>query len=171
MNRQAARKRGKQGDITRIVYSIGMMKKALVRSSNELHRKFKVTGPQLGALRTVDRFPELSLSELSERMYLHVSTVSEIVDRLVAGKYLTRKRGIDDRRMVFLSISRKGKSVIRKAPTPEFGLMVRALEKMSVKDLRQLRTTIEKVLQMMEIGTGNGKALRERSSVTDGRFD
>jgi len=54
-------------------------------------------------------------------MYLHISTISGIVDRLETGGYLQRRRSTDDRRVVHLRLTEKGKRTILQAPPSGFG--------------------------------------------------
>ncbi|MBS4538990.1 winged helix-turn-helix transcriptional regulator [Clostridium sp. D2Q-11] len=51
----------------------------------------------------------LTMNELSERMNLNTSTMTRIVDKLVRDKYLVRERYQEDRRVVVVKLSEKGR--------------------------------------------------------------
>ncbi len=140
-------------DVGRIVNSIREILGSLERYSKELERSFRITGPQLGVLRVVHRFPAITLGELSQRMYLHISTVSGITDRLEAGGYLLRQRSEADRRVVNLRLTERGKKTIALSPPSGFGLMVRNLEKLPASELRKIRRAMQTLHKLMDADT------------------
>src|SRR4030066_2472152 len=77
--------------------------------SQEVYKKFGVTGPQLWALKTISENGSLSLGELSKKMYLHPSTVTGVVDRLEKKQYLLRDRNAEDRRVEGGHLTPQGK--------------------------------------------------------------
>ncbi len=137
--------------IGEIVNSIRMIRNIIQCQSKELMAKFRITGPQLGALRLVYLQPMITLTELSEGMYLHISTVSGIVDRLEERKYLRRHRRSEDKRTLNFILTEKGKAVIESSPPTAFGLMVLRLDKLSVAELRRIRHSIRVILNIMDL--------------------
>jgi MarR family transcriptional regulator, organic hydroperoxide resistance regulator len=65
------------------------------------------TAPQLMLLHELYNYPNISLKELSDKLYLSKSTVSGIVDRLEKAGYVIREIPEENRRMVKLSLSKK----------------------------------------------------------------
>lgn len=51
----------------------------------------------------------LTMNELSEKMNLNTSTMTRIVDKLVRDKYIVRERLEEDRRIVIVNLTNKGK--------------------------------------------------------------
>ena len=146
-------------DISRIVNSVRQIRNALNCYSKELKRTLGITGPQLGALHVIDRFPQVSLGELSERMCLHTSTISGIVDRLEIAGYLTRQRSAEDRRVVFLGLTDKGKRTIVLAPPSGFGEMVQGLEKLPAGELQEISRALQSLLRLMKIDANDGSEI------------
>jgi DNA-binding MarR family transcriptional regulator len=144
-------KNNKQDYIRQIVNSIRVINYSLQRQSKELMKSFKITGPQMGALRLISRYPNISLKELSELMYLHVSTVSGIVDRLEAAAYLTRLRRNDDRRAVHISLTEKGLKTVKEAPLSGFANMVHELQKLPDSQVQQMSRSLELLSKLMKI--------------------
>ena len=130
----------KQDDIRKIVNAVRGINYSLQRQSKELLKAFNITGPQLGAMRIISTFPEISLKELSDRMYLHVSTTCGIVDRLEGAGYINRSRSASDRRVVNISLTCKGVITIRRAPSTGFGNMVKDLHKLPLREVRKIST-------------------------------
>jgi len=154
----------RQKDIGRIVNSVRRIQGTLERYSRTLSRSFRITGQQLGLLRVVDRFPTATLGDLSQRMYLHISTVSGIVDRLEAGGYLHRRRSTDDRRVVHLRLTEKGRRLISQAPPSGFGFMVQNLEKLPAAEVRRMSQAMQKLEALMEARPGTRQSERAADS-------
>jgi MarR family transcriptional regulator, organic hydroperoxide resistance regulator len=144
-------------DIGRIVNAIRQIRGHLDRYSKELSRSFQITAPQLGVLHVVNRYPETTLSEVSRRMYIHISTVSGIVDRLEIAGYLARRRSVQDRRVVHLILTEKGKRIIAKAPRSALGTVVLNLEKLPAAKLRGISETMQTLLKLMDVNSRAGQ--------------
>jgi DNA-binding MarR family transcriptional regulator len=141
-------------DIREIVNSMRQLQGGLQRQSREFIRKYGITGQQLGALRIVTQTPRISLGELSERMFLHISTVSGIVDRLEKKKYVTRERGRADRRVVHLQVTADGRRVIRRTPLAGMGLLVHTIDRLPAGQLGDILRGLRLLLQVMKIDGG-----------------
>lgn len=134
-----------------IVRSLRLVRSLHARQSRELIRDFKITGTQLGILRTVGRTEGISTGELGRRVYLHISTVSGIVDRLEAAGYLARRRGNRDRRVVYLDLTQAGRRLVKRVPVSAFGLLMRDIEGLSPSQLDTIRSALQILLRVMKI--------------------
>ena len=84
--------------------------------SKKIRKDTGITGPQLLAMKTLFESPDLSISELARRIYLHPATVVGIVDRLEGQSFVKRRRSKEDLRQVNVRLTAKGKGALRKAP-------------------------------------------------------
>ena len=100
------------------IQSLRRISKAIQNYSQEVSKKFGITGPQLWTLKTLAVDGNLSLGELSKKMYLHPSTVSGVVDRLEKKGFVRRDRAQEDRRVVTVHLTPKGKKLVKKTPNP-----------------------------------------------------
>jgi DNA-binding MarR family transcriptional regulator len=125
--------------------------KAIQQYSEAVLKRFGVTGPQLWALRTVYTEGPLSMGELSRKMYLHMSTVSGVVDRLEDKGFVERSRGDQDRRVVKISLTKAGKKLVQKSPDAAQGKLLHGLESLSRREVLVIRASLEKVVRLMEI--------------------
>jgi MarR family transcriptional regulator, organic hydroperoxide resistance regulator len=141
----------KQDDIGQIINSIRGINYSLQRQSRELMKSFKITGPQLGALRIISIYPDISLKGLSERMYLHVSTVCGIVDRLEGAGYLVRSRNDKDRRAINICLTEKGVRTVKDAPLSGFANMFHDLQKMPASEVKKISRAMVYLSKMMNI--------------------
>lgn len=118
--------------------------------SQEVYKKFGVTGPQLWALKTISENGSLSLGELSKKMYLHPSTVTGVVDRLEKKGYVVRNRVEKDRRVIKVQLTPKGEGLVGKAPNPVQGKMIYGLRKLKKDELNSIYDSIRKLVKVME---------------------
>lgn len=88
---------------------LGLKIKDLMVNLNPSLFKSELTLTQLSALHTICINPNITLKELASKLNIAHSTASELVDRLVRLKYVTRNISPVDRRKIVLSISSKGK--------------------------------------------------------------
>ncbi|WAH38273.1 MarR family transcriptional regulator [Alicyclobacillus dauci] len=77
--------------------------------------KLDLTPVQIMILRILEEKPNLSLSELSERVQLGCSTVSVVVKRLVEDGVLERERLEQDQRTVAIRLTDKGRELNKQA--------------------------------------------------------
>jgi DNA-binding MarR family transcriptional regulator len=126
------------------------MIKSLQDYSQTVFSHFGITGPQLWALKTINQVGSLSLGELSERMYLHPSTISGVIDRLEKRGYLVRDRNEDDRRIVKVRLTPKGRILVRKAPNPVQGKMIYGLRKLKKEKLDLIYESVQELVGIME---------------------
>jgi DNA-binding MarR family transcriptional regulator len=88
-------------DFMRLLWSV---EHGLQRMSKRMEGELGITGPQRLVLRVVGQFPGLSASELAHIVRLHPSTITGILQRLVAGGLLARTRDPADTRRVRLRL-------------------------------------------------------------------
>jgi DNA-binding MarR family transcriptional regulator len=91
------------------------------------------------------------MGKLSERMYLHMSTISGIVDRLEKKGFVERKRDVVDRRVVKISLTKSGKKLVQKAPEAAQGRLLHGLESLSTRQVQMIWHSFQKVVRLMEI--------------------
>ena len=88
-------------DFMRLLWSI---EHGLQRMSKRMEADLGITGPQRLVLRIVGQFPGLSAGELAGIVRLHPSTITGILQRLVAKGFLERARDPGDSRRVRLRL-------------------------------------------------------------------
>ncbi len=145
-----AKQIARDGAISEIMQSLRRIFKAIQDYSHEVSSKFGITGPQLWALKTISQNGSLSLRDLSERMYLHPSTITGVVDRLEKKGYVIRKRDQVDRRVIYVELTADGRKLVRKAPNPAQGKMIYGLKNLKGRDLNLIYDSVQKLVEIME---------------------
>lgn len=110
-----------------------------------------IGGAQVWALALIEASPGASLGEIASGMDVHQSTASNLVRLLLEAGFIESLRSGDDRRKVELSITAKGRLLLRKAPKPYTGVLPHALAALSASQLKALRTSLEVVRAQLNV--------------------
>lgn len=112
------------------------------RHDAEVRHIARISGSQLWALSEIARSGGIRVNDLSERMALHQTTASNLINALVERKLIRRARDAADQRVVRLHVTTEGKRALLRAPGPYAGLLVDALRNIDASDLRRLRNAL-----------------------------
>lgn len=115
------------------------------RITKELARRADLTGPQLTVVKLLEQIGDLSLSELSEKIRAQNSTVTGIIDRMEREGLVTRERSKEDRRVVYIKLTAKGRELAREIPVEPMEIFRSALETLSAQEMRDLMRIMTKV--------------------------
>lgn len=119
--------------------------------SRQTLRDFGVSGPQIWALRTIDDGEVVSMGDLAQRMHLHMSTISGIIDRLELARLVTRERSATDARVMELRLTARGRTLLAKAPEPPRSKAARGLQRLSPKDLERVHSALLLIARAMDV--------------------
>jgi DNA-binding MarR family transcriptional regulator len=127
--------------------------KAIYRLSKKEADRFGLTVVQLKALYRLSFSPDISLSELAEKLRLTNSTVSGVIDRLVHSGLVERVIPPENRRAVSIHLTDKGQKLLKDVMDEESNLMKKlnnALE-LPDKELQHLLKLHQLVLSKLEL--------------------
>ncbi|HEU4626755.1 MAG TPA: MarR family winged helix-turn-helix transcriptional regulator [Steroidobacteraceae bacterium] len=112
------------------------------RHDAEVRQLARISGSQLWALSEIARSGGMRVNDLAERMALHQTTSSNLVNALVERKLVQRARDEEDARVVRLHVTTEGKRLLLRAPGPYTGLLVDALRRLDAAELNRLRKSL-----------------------------
>ncbi len=95
---------------------------------------------------------------IANRRAIHQTTASNLLDGLEKKGMVCKTRQMTDRRVVILSLTEKGRSLLSKAPEPARGLLPEALSQMKPAELKQLGESLAVLLKSVR-PVDNGFAL------------
>jgi DNA-binding MarR family transcriptional regulator len=108
-----------------------------------------VPGVQVWILSAIAEVPGITVSHLSETLSVHISTASNMLDKLAKAGLVERLRSEKDRRVVNLHLTEPGQAVLDRAPKPLTGLVPHALENLPTKALTRLHEDLNLLIQQM----------------------
>lgn len=108
-----------------------------------------LSGAQIWILSAVAETPGITVSELSKVLSVHLSTASNMLDKLAKAEWVERRRSEADRRVVNVHLTPKGQTVLDRAPRRLSGLVPDALEKLPEEVLLRLQKDLNLLIQKM----------------------
>jgi DNA-binding MarR family transcriptional regulator len=140
----------KSADTTAIVQGLRRIVKALQTYSQEVRSGYGLTGPQLWAMKTLQRNGRMPVGRLADALVVNQSSVSTLVDRLVRRGLVRRIRGQTDRRFVEIALTPRGRTLVTDAPEAAQGRLLHALEGMGAPGVRRIRRAVDELVKAME---------------------
>jgi DNA-binding MarR family transcriptional regulator len=119
---------------------------SLSRSARAIESRTGFTNAQLFLLRQLATTDALSVNELAERARTNQSTVSIVLGRIERAGLVRRTRAPDDARRARVSLTAKGRRLLRRAPTPPTSALFDALESLTDHEARSLATGLSALL-------------------------
>ncbi len=153
MRRMAAKKnRVAADDAKEILNRIRRLVRALRMFDKEAQSRFGIGAAQMFILHVLGGEDELSLNELAERTATDQSSASLAAARLVDEGYVRRGVSEEDRRQARLSLTPKGRALVRRAPPAAQERILESVEAMSATERTQLLSLLDKLMGGMGIG-------------------
>jgi DNA-binding MarR family transcriptional regulator len=134
-----------KSDVDQVLETIIYLYTESRRITKELARRADLTGPQLTVVKILEQIGDLSLSELSERIRAQNSTVTGIIDRMEREGLVVRERSKEDRRVVYIRLTAKGRKLAEEIPVEPMEIFRNALECLSASETRELLKILGKV--------------------------
>jgi DNA-binding MarR family transcriptional regulator len=134
-------------DFMRLLWSI---EHGLQRMSKRMENELGITGPQRLVLRIVGQFPGLSAGELAHIVRLHPSTITGILQRLVARGLVDRQRDPGDSRRAHLRLNPSARVYTRGSSGTVEKLVTDALKHVGASNVRAARRVLSEVVRELE---------------------
>ena len=134
-----------KSDVDQVLEAILYLYTESRRITKELARRADLTGPQLTVVKLLEAFGDLSLSELSDKIRAQNSTVTGIIDRMERESLVLRERSKEDRRVVYIKLTPKGRELAREIPVEPMEVFKSALETLSQQEMKDLLRIMTKV--------------------------
>jgi DNA-binding MarR family transcriptional regulator len=133
-------------DQTRVVLDgIRRIVQALRASSRAAERRVGLSGAQLFVLLKLSGEEALSINDLAARTLTHQSSVSVVVARLVQKGLVSRQRSSSDARRVQLSLTRRGRTILARAPQAAQEQLIAAVASLPAAERRSLARSLDRL--------------------------
>ena len=129
-----------------VLQQIRIVMRAAQRHSAWIEKQCGVTGTQLWLMQELFETPGLRVGELAQRLAIHQTTTSNMLNNLVERRLLVKTRDSADQRVVTLSLTKAGATLVAKAPKPARGLLPEALRNLDPANLAELRRGLQALL-------------------------
>lgn len=117
----------------------------------EVEEACGVSGSQLWILQEVANTPGVGVSEVAQRLSIHQSTCSQLVEKLVGREYLVKERSQEDQRRVGLFLTKAAKAALARAPGPAAGVLPEALAALPPDVLMSLDDSLAVLIARLQV--------------------
>lgn len=116
-----------------------------------VQRSCGISGSQLWILHELTQAPGIGISELAQRLSIHQSTCSLLIEKLARAGYVRKSRSKADQRRVGLQVSGEGRRCMKRAPGPPEGLLPEAVAGLSQSQARALYKSLQSVIAELDV--------------------
>lgn len=121
----------------------------------EVEKQCGISGSQVWLLREVAAAPGTGVSRLAERLSIHQSTCSLLVEKLVGAGFISKTRSDEDQRRVGLELTPTGKQLLKTAPGPAEGILPDALKQLPDDLLQALDANLGQLISHLTMRNEN----------------
>ncbi|EAR60187.1 MarR family winged helix-turn-helix transcriptional regulator [Neptuniibacter caesariensis] len=126
----------------------------IIRSTDmqekEISRLTGLTLAQLMTMQALRQIAPVTTGELAKEVTLTQATVTSILDRLEKKELITRERGLNDKRKVWISLSTNGLELMKGAPTTQQDMFTRRFDDMQDWEQSMIISALERVSFMLD---------------------
>jgi DNA-binding MarR family transcriptional regulator len=119
------------------------------QKGREMLTNYKITPPQFVALQWLFEEGDMTIGELSSRMYLACSTTTDLVDRMEKNQLVERVKDPHDRRVVQIHLLEEGKRIIDEVIKKRQAYLAEVLKNFSIEEIQLLQNNLEKLHEEM----------------------
>jgi MarR family transcriptional regulator, organic hydroperoxide resistance regulator len=127
-------------------YVSGLIK----QKGREILTNYKITPPQFVALQWLFEEGDMTIGELSAKMYLAFSTTTDLIDRMEKNELLRRVKDEKDRRVVRIHLLEEGKRIIDEVITKRQNYLQDVLTNFTTSEVASLKENLTKLHQEMK---------------------
>ena len=139
-------------DVRGVMDSIRRIVQALRLYDRQAEKRVGLSGAELFVLQKLDVETGTSVNELARRTHTHQSSVSVVTRKLVDKKLVRRMRSKADGRAVELSLTPRGRRILRGTPEAAQDRLLAAVHQLAAPRRRQLKSLLEELVK----NTGGG---------------
>ena len=125
-------------DVYEIERELRYISRMIRQKGREILANFPITPPQFEALHLLKEFGDMTIGELSAKMFLAFSTITDLIDRMEANQLVERVRDKQDRRVVRIHLKEKGREIIKEVLSARRNYLASVLEHFSEKEVKDL---------------------------------
>lgn len=136
--------------IENVLIAIRRVTRAIDLHSRDLVKTTGLTAPQLLLLQAIKARGEVTVGELAQDISLSQATVTSILDRLEARKYVYREKSTVDKRKVHTHLTKTGSAAVKDAPVPLQESFVRQFDLLADWEQHMIISALQRVAHMMD---------------------
>jgi DNA-binding MarR family transcriptional regulator len=147
-----SRKEDGGAGVREVLDGVRRLVRALRLSNSEAERRVGLSAAQVFVLQRIGGTRGLSLGEIAARTATDQSSVSVVVARLVARGLVSRRRSREDGRRLEISLTARGRRLLRRSPGLVQHRLVDAVRKLPGRERLRLARDLDRMVRAMGHG-------------------
>uniref|UniRef100_A0A0M0KMM5 MarR family transcriptional regulator n=2 Tax=Halalkalibacterium halodurans TaxID=86665 RepID=A0A0M0KMM5_ALKHA len=127
-----------------------MVAEIVKQKGREILSHFPITPPQFVALQWLNEHGDMTIGELSQKMYLACSTTTDLIDRMEKNHLVERVKDQNDRRVVRIHLLERGKTIIEEVIRKRQEYLTDILEKFSDEEVSMFENYLNVLYDEMQ---------------------
>ena len=119
------------------------------QKGREILSNYTMTPPQFVALQWLFEEGDMTIGDLSNKMFLAFSTTTDLVDRMEKNQLVQRVKDPNDRRVVRIHMLDEGKRLIDEVIKKRQGYLQEVLDDYTTEDIEELKKNFMRLHQVM----------------------
>ncbi|HSJ38587.1 MAG TPA: MarR family transcriptional regulator [Planococcus sp. (in: firmicutes)] len=115
------------------------------QKGREILNSYTITPPQFIALQWLFEHGDMTIGDLSNKMYLAFSTTTDLVDRMEKNELVVRIREEQDRRVVRIKLLKEGERIIEEVIKKRQDYLQNVLTEFTEEEVEQFSFLLEKL--------------------------
>lgn len=120
------------------------------RKGREILSDFNITAPQFSALQILINQGDMTIGELSQKMDLACSTITDLIDRMEKSELVVRKKDDKDKRVVRVEVLPNGYDILEKVLNKRIDFLSGKLSNFSDEDKNKLNLGLKALYEAMK---------------------
>jgi DNA-binding MarR family transcriptional regulator len=120
------------------------------QKGREMLSQYTITPPQFVALQWLLENGDMTIGELSNKMYLAFSTTTDLIDRMEKNKLVVRVKDENDRRVVRIHLLDEGARIIEEVIKKRQGYLAEILSAFTTEEIIVFEKLLGKLHQEMK---------------------
>lgn len=138
------------GPVLEFMRSLWAVNHSLESTSRRMKARIGVTGPERIVLRLVGRYPGIAAGDLARILFVHPSTLTGLLKRLVRRGLLVRRSDSADARKALFTLTRKGEAIDRLRRGTVESAVRTALETVPPRQVAAAAAVLDALVRAME---------------------
>lgn len=120
------------------------------QKGRDILNHYPITLPQFYALQWLLEDGDMTIGELSNKLFLACSTTTDLVDRMEKNQLVLRVKDTNDRRVVRIHLLERGKQIIDEVIIKRQEYLKDVFDQFSNEEVLNLKTSLSKLHQEMK---------------------
>ena len=133
--------------VSRILHSYNEISKSINPPSLQ---RIELTSAQIKALTSFHGTEEYTMSEFSDNLGVTLPTTTSMINRLIQFGFIERKRDGEDRRVVKVKLTVRGRSILKKLMQERRNALEKLLQTLNNEEMKKFLESIESVSALIK---------------------